>query len=46
MAKSTYLRPATLQKADMVFDVLVRNEETASLELKWKSLLRSAEETY
>ena len=44
--KRTYLRPATLQKADMVFDVLERNEETGSQELKWKRLLRSAEETY
>ena len=45
-AMGTYLRPATLQKADMVLDLLEGNEETASQELKWKDLLRSAEKTF
>ena len=45
-AMGTYLRPATLQKADMVLDLLEGNEETASQELKWKDLLRSAEQSF
>ena len=33
----TYLRPATLQKADMVLDDLDGNVRAASEEVKWKN---------